>query len=432
MVVSGLLFLLVGLVIGIPVPFAFFLTAMYFLLTGDYETTFMVPYAVRNLSNTVIFSIPLFILAGKLMERGNIADKLIGLVEETVGRLKGGLGVVATVSCAVFGSVTGSAAATLTCIGSIMIPRLEKAGYPRGHSTALLANSAVLGMLIPPSGIMILYSWVGGQSVLASFLATVLPGIALTILFSIINCVLLRNNPNIIIPVISEEEKTIHHKCMRLKKASPALMMPVIILGGIYSGIMTPTEAAAVAVIYAIPVGMFIYKGLTIKGVKETLIDSGLATGTIMIMMFGCSVLARMFVEEDLPGAILQLLYSISTDQRMILLMLNIFMIILGMLVDDTSAVLLATPIMIPIIQEIGVSPVHFAAIVAVNSGMGNITPPCAPLLYLSGAIAKCPINETLRVTGWLMLFGWLPILILTTYVPSFSMWLPGLVLGIK
>jgi len=348
-----------------------------------------------------------------------------------VGRVKGGLGIVATVSCAIFGSVTGSAAATLTCIGSIMIPRLEKAGYPRGHSTALLANSAVLGMLIPPSGIMILYSWMGGQSVLASFLATVMPGIALTALFSIINCFLLRNDPNIVLPVIPEENKTAAYKFLKLKKASPALMMPVIILGGIYSGIMTPTEAAAVAVIYAIPVGMFVYKGLTLKGIKETLIESGLATGTIMIMMFGCSVLARMFVEEDLPGAILQLLYSISTNKYVILLMLNLFMIILGMLVDDTSAVLLATPIMIPIITEIGVSPVHFAAIVAVNSGMGNITPPCAPLLYLAGAVAKCPINETLRVTLYMIVFGWLPILILVTYFPVFSMWLPGLILGV-
>ena len=150
-----------------------------------------------------------------------------------------------------------------------------------------------------------------------------------------------------------------------------------------------------------------------------------------MIMMFGCSVLARMFVEEDLPGAILQLLYSISTNKYVILLMLNLFMIILGMLVDDTSAVLLATPIMIPIITEIGVSPVHFAAIVAVNSGMGNITPPCAPLLYLAGAVAKCPINETLRVTLYMIVFGWLPILILVTYFPVFSMWLPGLILGV-
>ena len=233
------------------------------------------------------------------------------------------------------------------------------------------------------------------------------------------------------LPVIPEENKTAAYKFLKLKKASPALMMPVIILGGIYSGIMTPTEAAAVAVIYAIPVGMFVYKGLTLKGIKETLIESGLATGTIMIMMFGCSVLARMFVEEDLPGAILQLLYSISTNKYVILLMLNLFMIILGMLVDDTSAVLLATPIMIPIITEIGVSPVHFAAIVAVNSGMGNITPPCAPLLYLAGAVAKCPINETLRVTLYMIVFGWLPILILVTYFPVFSMWLPGLILGV-
>lgn len=433
MVLFGLVFLLVSLVIGVPVPFSFLLTAMYFLLTGDYEPTFMMPYGIKNLSNTVIFSIPLFIMAGKLMERGNIAEQLIGLVEGTVGRIKGGLGVVATVSCAVFGSVSGSAAATLTCIGGIMFPRLKKASYPRGHSAALLANACVLGMLIPPSGIMILYSWVGGQSVLASFLATVVPGVLLTALFSIINCLLLRKNKDIYVPpMLPAEQRTMQKKLLKIWVAMPAIFMPVIVLGGIYSGIMTPTEAAAVAVMYAIPVGIFIYKGLTLQAIKETLKDSGMATGTIMLMMLGCSILARMFVEEDLPGQILNFLYSISTNKYAILFMLNIFMVILGMLVDDTSAVLLATPIMIPIIREIGVSPVHFAAIVAVNSGMGNVTPPCAPLLYLSATISGTPVNETLKTTWWFLLFGWLPVLVLTTYVPELSMWLPKLVLGIR
>lgn len=430
MIYIGLAILMGSLLIGVPVCLCFLLAAVYYIIAGGYELTFIVPYGISKLSNAVIFTVPLFVLAGRLMEKGNIGGTLIGLAEEAVGKTKGGLGVVATVSSAIFGSVTGSGTATLTCIGSIMFPRFAKNNYPKGHYTALMASSSVLGMLIPPSGIMIIYAWVGGQSVLASFLSTVVPGIMLTVFLSIVNCYLLRNNKDITYCDYSESKKKT--KLEKFQMAFPALLMPVIILGGIYSGIMTPTEAAAVAVIYAIPVGFFIYKGLTLANFKETLIESGITTGSIMIMMFGCTVIGRMFIEEDVPGHLLELMYTISHDKQIILLMLNIFMIILGMLMDDASAVMLATPIMIPIINEIGVSPVHFAAIVAVNSGMGNITPPCAPLLYLSGGLSGTAIKETIKPCTYFILFAWIPVLTLTIYFPILSMWLPRLVLGIK
>lgn len=449
MVFIGVAILFFCLIVGMPVFFAFLASAMWFIFIGDVSPTFMIPYGLNKISGTVLFAIPLFVIAGGLMAKGNIADKMIDLVENFVGRVRGGLGIVSTVSCAVFGSVTGSACATLTCIGSIMFPRFMKANYPMGHCAALLASTAVLGMLIPPSAIMILYSWAGGQSVLASFLSTVIPGIMLTALISFLNCYMLRNNEEILVtssdatPTSSDFEKTLQmmeqkqqekFSLFRSKKfkSIPALLMPIIVLGGIYSGIMTPTEAAAVSVIYALPVGMFIYKGITLNGLRETLIDGVMSTGAIMIMLFSCSVISRIYIMNDLPQEILKVLYSISTNKYVILFMLNIFMIILGMLMDDCSACVLATPILLPIVLEIGVSPIHFAAILGVNLGLGNITPPCAPLLYLSSSISKTPINEMLRPTCMFILFGWLPILALTTYVPALSMWLPRLILGIK
>ena len=444
MVFIGVAILFACLIVGIPVCFAFLASALYFVMSGDVAPTFMIPYGVNKISSTVLFAIPLFVIAGGLMERGNIADKMIDLVENFVGQIRGGLGVIMTVSCAVFGSVTGSACATLTCIGSIMFPRFEKANYPRGHCAALLASTAVLGMLIPPSAIMILYSWTGGQSVLASFLSTVIPGILLTALLSVLNCYMLRNDQNIIVTTrggagtaVEQGGKIVPRKkfsffANKRVQAVPALLMPVIVLGGIYTGVMTPTEAAAVSVIYALPVGMFIYKGLTVQGLKETLIDAVTSTGAIMIMLFACSVLSRIYIMEDLPQKLLELLYSISNNKYVILFMLNIFMIVLGMLMDDCSACVLATPIMIPIIKEIGISPVHFAAILGVNLGLGNITPPCAPLLYLSSSVSKTPINEMLKPTLIFIFCGWIPVLILTTYMPALSMWLPGLILGVK
>ncbi len=449
MVFIGVAILFFCLIVGMPVFFAFLASAMWFIFIGDVSPTFMIPYGLNKISGTVLFAIPLFVIAGGLMAKGNIADKMIDLVEDFVGRVRGGLGVVATISCAIFGSVTGSACATLTCIGSIMFPRFIRANYPMGHCAALLASTAVLGMLIPPSAIMILYSWAGGQSVLASFLSTVIPGIMLTALISFLNCYMFRNNKEILVtssdaaPTSSGFEKTLQmmekkqqekFSLFRSKKfkAIPALLMPIIVLGGIYSGIMTPTEAAAVSVIYALPVGMFIYKGITLNGLRETLIDGVMSTGAIMIMLFSCSVISRIYIMNDLPQEILKVLYSISTNKYVILFMLNIFMIILGMLMDDCSACVLATPILLPIVLEIGVSPVHFAAILGVNLGLGNITPPCAPLLYLSSSISKTSINDMLRPTCTFILFGWLPILALTTYVPALSMWLPRLILGIK
>jgi len=375
MVLFSLVLLVITLIIGVPVPFAFLVATTLLVITGGYSPSFLLPYGFSKMSTIVLLAIPLFIMAGGIMERGNIGDKLVDLVDLFVGRIKGGLGVVAVVSCAVFGSITGSACATLSCIGSIMFPRLEKAGYPRGHSAALLANASVLGMLIPPSAIMILYSWVGNQSVLASFLSSVIPGIILTILLSIINMFLLRNNKDLILatPISSKEKWSLFR--VRGKRAIPALIMPVLVLGGIYGGIMTPTEAAAVAAVYSIPVGFWVYKGLTRKGFFEVLVESGTTTGVIMVMLYAVMILSRLYIMEDLPTQVLNLLMAVSTNRYAILFMINIFMVIMGMIMDDVSAVLLSTPILLPIIIKLGFSPVHFAAIVGVNLGMGNITP---------------------------------------------------------
>ena len=435
MIYIALVILFATLVIGVPVPMCFMSSAAWLLFFGGnamqgYSTSMLLPYGFSQMNSIVLLAIALFIIAGGIMEKGRIGEKLIDVVDVFVGRIRGGLGVVATVSCAVFGAITGSGCATLSCIGSIMFPRLNAAGYPRGHSAALMANSAVLGMLIPPSSIMILYAWIGGQSVLASFLSTVVPGIILTSLLSIVNVFLLRNNTDIIIGKPQPVSVTLRQAGVKGKIALPALVMPVLVLGGIYGGIMTPTEAAAVACLYAIPVGFFVYKGLTVKGLLKTLIESAVTTGVIMVMLYAVMMLSKLYILEDLPGKVLVLLQSISTNRWVILFMINIFLIIMGMLMDDISSVMLTTPILLPIILHLGFSPIHYAAIVGVNTGLGNITPPCAPMLYLGGRLNNSPINETLKPTLWMILFAWIPTLAITTYIPQLSMWLPHVVLG--
>lgn len=431
MLIITLVLLIVTLVLGVPVPLAFFGTAMLlFFSSGDYQLSFLLSSGISKASTTLLFAIPLFIMGGGIMEKGNIGSQLISLVELAVKRIKGGIGVAGVIASALFGSVTGSACATISCIGTIMFPKFADNGIPRGHAAALMANASILGMLIPPSGVMILYAWLSGQSVLACFLATVIPGVLLMILLSIINVVLLRNNPNV--KEVSMVKNKPGETLVRWKNAFPALMMPVIVLGGIYSGVMTPTEAAGVAVIYAIPVGMFVYKGLTFKNLKESIISSATTTGVIMFMLICVMILSRIYIMEDVPSRILNVLRSISDDKYVILFVLNIFMIIIGMLMDDTSAVLLCTPILVPVVIQLGISPIHFAAILGVNLGLGNITPPCAPLLYLAGRLGNAPINEMMRPAMIMIIFGWIPCLLLTTYIPEMATLLPNLILGIK
>ena len=435
LVLSALIVLLITLVIGVPIPLAFLASAGSICLFGSYDPSFLMTYGYNKTNSILLLTIPLFVLAGAIMDKGGIGEKLIGSVERFVGKVKGGLGVVTVVACAVFGAVSGSSSATVSCIGSIMVPRLKENGYPDGLIGALLASSGVLGILIPPSMLMILYAWSSGESVLACFLATVIPGIMLVILFSLVNLFYAKRDPNIKVydRVLEQAKAAEALKAERIasKKrgtsAIPALLMPVIILGSIYTGIMTATEAAALSVIYAIPVGILYYKRIDRRILNEGLIQAGETAGVIMTMLFSVQILSRLYVSENLPQMILSFLTSISENPVVIMLMVNLFMVILGMLMDDCSATILAAPILLPVVTAIGVSPIHFAAILGVNIGMGNVTPPTAPLLYLAGRISGAEVKKMLGPDLALIVFAWLPTLLVTTYVPAFGMLLPTL-----
>ncbi|WP_077603437.1 TRAP transporter large permease [Oceanobacillus sojae] len=432
--IIAVLLLIILLIIGVPAVFAFLAATIFLVMTLDYDPSFLLPYGYSQLSSTVLLAIPLFIIAGKLMEYGGIGNVIIGWAEILVGKIKGGLGIVTIFACAIFGSISGSAMAALSTIGSIMFKKLDAKGYPRGYAAALVSNASILGLLIPPSGIMILYAWLSNQSVLASFLSTIVPGLILITLLSIINILYMRKRE--LRPEQEFETDLNRSLKYRAKKfgiktfvSIPGLVMPVLVLGGIYSGIMTTTEAAAVAAFYAIPVGFWVYKGLKLKDFKTIFINAATTTGIIMVMVFAIMILSRIYVMENIPNLITEALFSITENTFFLIIMLNIFMIIIGMLMDDVSGVLLTTPILLPIITNLGVDPIHFAAILAVNLGMGNITPPTAPLLYFGGQLAKAPINEMIKPTLIIILFAWLPTLLVVTYIPEVALFLPNLLL---
>ena len=431
LIILALAMLLACLFLGVPIPHSFLASTAVIVYGGGYDSVFLFSYGFSKMSSILLMAIPMFVLAGSIMNRGGIGEKLIESIEKTgICRIKGGLGSVTAIACAIFGAVSGSASATLSCIGSIMSPRLVENGYDKGFVGALISSCSVLGLLIPPSMSMILYAWVVNQSVLACFLATVLPGIMLVILFSLVNFSYARKNPNIkaIQKNINKKQHIdIDNKREKSKSIFPALFMPVIILGSIYGGLLTPTEAAALSVLYALPVGVFYYRKLNMRDFREAVIESGITTGVIMVMLFSVMILSRLYTMENIPQKLLDLFYAISKNKYVILLMINIFMVVIGMLMDDTSGVLLVSPILAPIFIELGMSPIHLAAIVGVNLGMGNITPPAAPLLYFAGRITGAETSSMISPMIALIIFAWLPTLILVTYFPEFVLFLPRL-----
>jgi len=426
-VLLAIILLLILLIVGIPVPASFFGTTLFLIVTCGYTPEFLVPYAYSKTSSYVLLAIPLFIIAGGIIERSDLGAHLVNFVNMLVGRVKGSLGMVAVIACALFGSVTGSACATMSVIGSIMWPRMEAAGYSKGKSAALISSSCLLGGLIPPSSLMIMYAMLSKESVLKCFLAVLGPGLMMTVMFCIAYWFMVRKDEGMAVAPKMEPVEFRREFKIRFTKFIPAIIFPVIILGGIYSGIMTPTESASVSLIYALLVGFFIYRTLTLRKIKEVLISSSNTIGSVMVMIFTVMMLSRIFVMEDVPSMIMDALGSIATSRVAVLAIVNIFMIIIGMLMDDTSATLLCVPILLPVVQSVGVDPIHFAAIVAVNISLGCVTPPCAPLMYLGARLSNTDVAEVLKPTFQLIFWVWLPALVLVTYIPAISTFFPSL-----
>jgi C4-dicarboxylate transporter, DctM subunit len=427
-IVASLVVLCFLLLLGVTIPLAFGGVMVLLAILGNFDVTGYLPSGHWKMNSLVLLAIPLFIIAGAVMEKGRIAAPLVHLAELFIGHVRGGLAIAAVIASGIFASISGSGSATLTCIGSIMMPHLRKANYPVGLSGALIVNCSPLGMLIPPSSSHILYAWVAQVSVLKCFLSTVVPGIILMTLFIVVNQFLLRKHKDL---KLSEKPKDfVFEFRKRFRTASPALIMPLIILGGIYGGIMTPTEAAGVAVIYAIPVAIYIYRGMTWKSFFETMGQAGITVGVVMTMIFMVLIVSRFLIFEDIPGMAKDLVYSVSDNPIVILLMVNLVMILVGMLMDDISGLLLCTPLLLPIVQSVGMDPVHFAAVLGVNLGMANVTPPTAPNLYLGARVTGAPVAKMLGPTMMFIIFAWMPTLILTTFVPQISLFLPNLLLG--
>lgn len=421
--------IIVLMLFRVPVAFAFGAGGLVMVLLYDLDVGWIMPSTFALFTSFPLLAIPLFVFLGLLMEYSGAVRRLVDFVNALVGRVRGGIGAVTVVANGMFGAISGSAAAALVTFSTIMFPRLKEEGYHEGFAVALIASSAMLSLFIPPSMDMIMFGFVAQISISACFLATVGPGLLLMILFSIINFIVvrkfnLRTYPKQSFAQTARDAR--HHG----KRAFFILLIPVVILGGIYGGIFTPTEAAAAGVAATLIVTGLIYRSLTRQGLSTAMMRSVALTGMIMAILFFMFVTARVMLWQNLIQAMIAFFVTVSENLMVQLLMMNALLILLGMIIDDNSAAILSGILLLPVMVKLGVNPYHFAGIVMSNLGLGLVTPPVAPMLYAAAGVTGVPLKRFFKYSLYFMIFANLPVIFLATYIPEVCTFLPNLVFG--
>ena len=371
------------MILGVPVAWSFAGVLAYLVWAYDVNTSTLLLQGFRSLDSVILLALPLFVLAGYLMQSGGVAQRLISFMSMSMRGRKGGLGAALIASSGVFGAISGTATAAVASIGTIMGDPLASRGYPRGYTSALLGVSSLLGILIPPSITLILFGVVTRQSITALFAATIVPGLMLMIGLMIFNKIvtakILIDTPERHAAILAQ--KSLHGPLRATIQALPALMMPLVILGGIYGGVFTPTEAAAVALFMAILIGFFVYRDLTFARFRQSLTDAGETTGTIILILLFSFMIGRIMVAESVPKELTEAVTRLSENKIVILLLVNAFLIFVGMIMDDLSVTVVIAPLMMPLMLHHNVDPVHYASIVACSVVIGANSPPVAPIL---------------------------------------------------
>lgn len=423
MAAFAVVLLVVLMVIGVPVAWSFAAVLGYLVVTFDVSTTTLLLQGYRSLDQVILLALPLFVLAGYLMKSGGIARRLVDFIELLVGNRRGGMGSSIIVTSGIFGAISGTATAAVAAIGTIMIGPLAERGYPRGYSSALLGMSSLLGILFPPSVTLILFGVVTRQSITALFAATIGPGLLLMLGLILFNrfCAgrWFKELPRQKEPGVTRTAKGI------TLSALPALSMPFLILGGIYGGIFTPTEAAAVAVVAAIVIGFFIYRDMTPSNFKESVIASAETTGVIILILLFSFMIGKILVAERVPQELTEFITGAVSNPLIILLLVNGFLIFAGAVMDDLSVTVVIAPLFLPLMNAIGVDPIHYGSIVACSVVIGANSPPVAPVLYLACRIGDVSIHKAVMPAIYLILVVALPVMLVTTFVPAVSLMIP-------
>jgi tripartite ATP-independent transporter DctM subunit len=408
--------------IGVPVAFSIGIaTVLTMVLTIQVEPalTTMAQRMATGLDSFTLLAIPFFILAGHIMNRGGIARRLIDFARSVLGMLPGGLAHVNILAAMLFGAISGSAAASASAIGGVMTPRMEEEGYDRNYSAAVNITASTTGLIIPPSNILIIYSLAsGGVSIAALFLAGYLPGLLLGLMLMTVAAVMAKQRG-----YHGSERVAIGVALKTFLDALPSLLLLVVVMGGIIMGVFTATEAAAVAVLYALVLA-FLYREVKVKDLPHILLDSAAMTAVVMLLIAASIGMSWILSYEMIPQNVAQTLIGLTDNWILILLMINVILLAVGIFMDMTPAVLIFTPIFLPVVTSLGIDPTHFGIIMVLNLCIGLCTPPVGSVLFIGCGVAKTSIASVVRPLMPLFL-AMIAALMIVTYVPAISLWLP-------
>ncbi|MBU2551982.1 MAG: TRAP transporter large permease [Proteobacteria bacterium] len=425
----AVIIILLLLLLGLPVAYAFLIGSVVILVGHGFPLEWISLQPFYAIDSFPLMAIPFFVLAGRLMQDGGISNRIFHFIHFFIGRLRGGLGATAVAACMFFGALTGSSVATVSAIGSLMIPEMEKGGYTRAYAAALISAAGFLGVLIPPSIPGILYGMMAEISIARVFLTTVGPGILLGALYILVNYVIFgRKQPKVTEKQTWSEFATGFSASFR--QGFLALLMPVIILGGIYGGIFTPTEAAAVAVVYGFLVAFLVYRTVSLKDLYSILMNSTITSSVLLIIVaLAAGIGGRVFTILQIPDVVSAWCINFTTSPLVMLLMVNVFLLLLGMFLDCNTIVLIFTPVFMEMTKKYGIDPYHFGAIMLMNVEIGLITPPAAANLFVGCMVSGLTIDKI-----WKPLIPFLlvcfPVLILVTLFPQISLFIPNLIMG--
>ena len=420
----GFMFLIMlGLIfIGVPVAFSILGSGIWFLLATDIKPLALVcQRAVTGLDSFPLLAVPLFVFVGDLMDRGGISKRMIRWAESLLGWMPGGLGVVTIVSCAVFAALTGSGPATVAAIGSIMIPSLVKNGYPLKTAAGMAAAGGALGPIIPPSIPMIIYGVTMGISIPQMFVAGIVPGLFLAGLLIVVNMIIAIRNPEILRH--RGTAFSIREVLKNTWSALGALLLPVIILGGIYSGIFTPTESAAVGVVYALFVGIFVYREIWISDIPKALVKS-METAAMVDIIAAANLLSWIMSVTQVSTYIIGVLSGIITNKYTYLLVLMVLLFVVGALMDTVAAIIIIAPVIVPMGIELGLDPLHLGMIFVINLVIGYVTPPFGYNLFTAGSVTGLKFNDVVKGVLPFLLIEMAAVMVFA-YVPGIITWLP-------
>ncbi|MBU2943879.1 TRAP transporter large permease [Shimia thalassica] len=417
--------LFVLLLISVPIGICLGLATMLVmvLVDGTPPMVLLARSVVTGADSFPLIAVPLFILAGDLMQHGGMSRRLVGFANSLIGHIRAGLAYVNVLACVFFAAISGSSPATVAAIGSNLIPEMEKVGYTRRFSSALTASSGMIGVMIPPSIPFIIYGVTAEVSIGKLFLAGVVPGILFAIMFMVIARLLLRKDRDIAESTTSFSKEAVKTS---FRESIWALLVPVIILGGIYSGVFTPTEAGAIAVVYALLVGLFVYGDLTVSDLPKVFADSARTSGSILVLVIMATAFGRLITIARIPSDIALSLTSLSDNPIVILLLINLLLLVVGMFMETISSIIIMTPILLPVATAVGVDPIAFGVIITVNLAIGFCTPPLGVNLFVASSISGVSI-EKLSKSILPFFVGMLILLFLITYVPAISLTLPAL-----